>query len=79
MTKIEILCQSYLAARSASAHKAYQEQFDAMYGFLRFRLSPDDFLEAESLLNELLAVVQKESFCIGIAYLPQLWAELLED
>lgn len=79
MNKIEILCKTYFAERPISAGKPYQQQFDAIYGFLRFRLSPDDFLEAESLLNELLAVVEEQSFCAGIEFLPQLLAGLIEE
>ena len=79
MKKIEILCQSYLAARPANTQNLYRPQFDAMYGFLRFRLNQDDFMEAESLLNDLLAAVEEASFCAGTAYFPQLLAELAEE
>lgn len=52
---------------------------ETLYGFLRFRLKPDDYMEAEGLLNDLLAVVEKEAFISGIEYLSVFMRELLTE
>ena len=80
MGKLEKLYHCYLMEhQELNAKKQLTPELTAFYGLLRFRLNPDDFIEAESLLNDLLAVVEKEYFITGIEYLSEFMKEILTE
>lgn len=80
MRKLENLYHCYLMEnQELNAQKPPFSELEALYGFLRFRLKPDDYMEAEGLLNDLLAVIEKEYFITGIEYLSAFMKELLTE
>ncbi len=80
MRKLENLYHCYLMEnRELHAKKQLTPELKSLYGFLRFRLKPDDYIEAEGLLHDLLAVIEKEYFITGIEYLSEFMKELLTE
>lgn len=80
MGKLEKLYRCYLMEKQElNAKKQLTPELTAFYGFLRFRLNPDDFIEAEGLLNDLLAVIEEDYFITGIEYLSEFIKEILTE
>lgn len=49
------------------------------FEYLKKKLSEEDYLDAEEIINEAFAVVQENAFYEGCAVLPNLIRELMED
>lgn len=81
MKHIELLYQNYLAEQQAKEQSIQQRkiEYEVMHDFLELNLSPEAYLEAENLLNDLILAVTQESFCAGIEYLPLLLKEMVEE
>ena len=81
MKRIDLLYQNYAAEQLAKGRTIQQRkvEYEVMRDFLEFHLNPDDYLEAENLLNDLVLTIEEESFCAGMKYLPQLLKELTEE
>lgn len=81
MNKLTLLYQNYAAEQQSKRSDIPRRnvEYEVMHDFLELKLNPDDYLEAENLLNDLVASVEQESFCAGAGYLPQLLAELIEE
>ena len=81
MKRIDLLYQNYAAEQLAKGRTIQQRkvEYEVMHDFLEFHLNPDDYLEAENLLNDLILTIEQESFCAGIKCLPLLLKELVEE
>lgn len=81
MKHIELLYQNYLAEQQANDRSNRQRkiEYEVIHDFLELNLSPENYFEAENLLNDLILSVEQESFCAGIGYLPMLWKEMIEE
>ncbi len=79
MKHVDLLYQNYLAERQAREQAIQQRkiEYEVMHDFLELNLSPEDYLEAENLLNDLVLSVEEEGFYAGIGYLPLILKELL--
>lgn len=52
---------------------------DRLMGFLKERLTLEDYLNAEELLSDTLIQAEEAAFCTGCTYLPKLIKGLFED
>lgn len=81
MKHIDLLYQNYLTEQQAKSQSIQQRkiEYEVMHDFLELHLDPDDYFEAENLLNDLVLSVEQEGFYAGIGYLPMLLKELLVE
>ncbi len=81
MKHIDLLYQNYATEQLAKGQSIQQRkvEYEVMHDFLELNLSPDSYLEAENLLNDLVLTIEQESFYAGIKYLPLLLKELMEE
>lgn len=68
------LYQDYL-----SQGKTVSTASDRLLGFLRKKLSFEDYMDAEEIVSEAILQTEEEAFCLGCTYLPNLIRDLMKD
>jgi len=79
MSKIKGLYRSYCHERDADIHEQMTggEKMDNFREFLKQKLNAEEYMQAEELLNDLLAEVESNGFQAGCKYITELNHELL--
>ena len=79
MSKIKGLYQNYLKEKTEDLQQFCTggEKMNHLQDFLKQTLPEEDYLQAEELLNDLLAEVEEKGFKAGCKYISELNHELL--